>query len=70
MIRSSDVVDAASGLSPDEQEALLEVLRHRIAEQNRARLVSEVAEGRAEHASGRAEKASVQQIMNEARGEP
>jgi hypothetical protein len=69
MVRFSDIVDAANELSVDEQETLLEVLRHRIAERNRARLVDEVAEARAEFAAGQARTASVQEIMDEVNGE-
>ncbi|HJQ81307.1 MAG TPA: hypothetical protein VJ828_15205 [Lacipirellulaceae bacterium] len=62
----SDVVDAASGLSADEQEALLEILGRRLAERRRAQLVREVQEARTEFAAGHAQKASVDEIMNEA----
>lgn len=65
----SDVVDAASDLSADEQETLLEILRRRLAERNRAQLVRDVDEARAEFADGRAQPASVSDIMDEAGGE-
>ena len=66
----ADVVDAADRLSADEQESLLEILRRRIAERNRAKLADDVAEARAEFATGRARSATVQQIMDEVRREP
>jgi hypothetical protein len=62
----SDVVDAASDLSADEQEALLEILGRRLAERRRAQLVREVQEARTEFEAGHARKASVDEIMNEA----
>jgi hypothetical protein len=65
----SDVVDAASGLSADEQETLLEILSRRLAERKRAQLVRDVKEARAEFADGRARPASVSEIMDEAGGE-
>ena len=66
----SEIVDAADQLSVDEQETLLEILRHRLAERNRKRIVSEVAEARAEFTAGRTRAVSVEEIMDEARGEP
>lgn len=65
----SDIVDAADGLSADEQQALLELLQRRITERNRARLVEEVAEARQEYANGMAKPSSVKEIMDEVRGE-
>jgi hypothetical protein len=69
MTKFADIVSAADGLSTDEQEALLEILRRRIAERNRAELVREVSEARAEFARGESRPATVQQIMEEAYGE-
>jgi len=69
MTTFSEIVDAADNLSTDEQQVLLELLHRRIAERNRAELVLEVAESRAEFADGRAEPSSVKDIMDEVRGE-
>ena len=63
----AEVVDAADKLSADEQESLVGILRRRLAERNRAQLVDDVAEARAEFVSGRARSATVQQIMDEVR---
>ena len=65
----SDVVDAADKLSIDEQETLVEILRRRIAERNRAELVRDVKDARAEFAGGQSRPASVSDIMDEVRGE-
>jgi len=65
----SDVLDAAGGLSAEEQETLLEILRRRLAERRRAQVVREVADARAEFAEGHARPASVSEIMDEASGE-
>jgi hypothetical protein len=65
----SEILDAASDLSADEQATLLEILRQRLAERNRAQLVCHVNEARREFADGKARPASVDEIMNEARGE-
>jgi hypothetical protein len=69
MTTFSDVVDAADGLSVDEQETLVEILRRRIAKQNREALVRDVADARAEFQSGQPRTSSVSDIMNEVRGE-
>ena len=65
----SDVVDAADDLSVDEQEALVELLRRRIAKRNRDTLIRDVAEARAEFRSGQTRASSVSDIMDEVRGE-
>lgn len=62
----SDVVDAADELSVEEQEALLDILRRRIAERNRKQLVREVAAARAEFAQGATRPASAKEIVEEA----
>ena len=69
MTNFSEILDAADELSVDEQETLLEILQRRIAERNRARLVRDVAEARAEFANGQARPASVREIMDEVGGE-
>ena len=69
MTTFSDVVDATDDLSVDEQETLVEILRRRIAMQNRNALVRDVAEARAEYQSGRTAMKSASEIMDEVRGE-
>jgi hypothetical protein len=68
MTTFAEIVDAAEHLSSDEQAALLELLRRRIAARNRQSLVREVAEARAEFQGGRLGAASVADIIAEARG--
>ena len=69
MTTFSDVVDAADNLSVDEQETLVEILRHRIAKQYRDALGRDVAEARAEFQSGKTRATSVSDIMDAVRGE-
>ena len=69
MTTFSDVVDAASDLSIDEQETLLEILRRRIAQRNRDVLIRDVADARAEFQSEKTRAASVRDILDEVRGE-
>lgn len=70
MTTFSEVVEAADNLSVDEQETLVEILRHRIAKRNRAAVVRDVAEAHAEFQAGQALPATVREIMDEVRGEP
>ena len=69
MTTFSDVVDAADDLSVDEQETLVEIIRRRIAKRNRAVLIQEVAEARAEFQPSQTRASSVSDIMDEVRGE-
>jgi hypothetical protein len=65
----SDIVDAADSLSVDEQQTLVEILRRRIAERNRERLLHDVQEARREFGKGQTSPTSVKAIMDEVRGE-
>lgn len=69
MTTFSDVVDAADSLTVDKQETLIQILRRRIAKQNRDALVRDVADARAEFASGNTRATSVKDLMDEVRGE-
>lgn len=69
MTNFSEILDAASSLTADEQQTLLEIIGRRLAERNRAQLVRDVNEARAELADGRARSASVKEIMDEVNGE-
>ncbi len=54
-----NVLDAIEELPIDEQMELLEVIRRRLAEQGRQRVVNEVRDARAQFNSGGAKRASV-----------
>ena len=69
MTTFADVVDATDDLSVDEQQTLVEILRRRIAMQNRNALVRDVAEARAEYQSGQTGTKSASEIMDEVRGD-
>jgi hypothetical protein len=60
-----EVVDAANGLSTDEQEVLLELLSKWLVERRRAQLICDVKEAHNEFAQGTIRAASVSQIMEE-----
>lgn len=61
----SDVLDATERLSLDEKEALVQVLRHRTAEDRRNQLKREVAAARSEFAAGKCKPASPKQILRD-----
>jgi hypothetical protein len=65
----AEIIDAASSLSVDEQQALLEIIGRRLAEQNRSQIIRDVAAGRAEFAQGNAAPSTVGQVMSEVSGE-
>ena len=61
----SAVLDAADALSPQEQETLIDILRHRIAESNRQRLIEEVQEARRDFAQDQCQETTADEIMRE-----
>ena len=64
-LKFTDVVDSVEQLSTDEQEALVEIIRRRLAERRHEHLVAEVAEARAEYARGTAQPASADDLLAE-----
>jgi hypothetical protein len=59
------VVEAADGLSVDEQETLVAVLNRRLADRRRAELGEDVREGRREFKRGALRPATPDKIMKE-----
>lgn len=64
--RFADVVDTVETLSDEDQEALIDLLRRRLALRGRERILREVAEGRAEYEAGLLRPMTVEEIMSEA----
>jgi hypothetical protein len=60
-----EVLEAVGKLSPDEQEALLDIVRHRLAEQARKRLAQDIREARTEFAHGQCAPTTVEDLMKE-----
>jgi hypothetical protein len=60
-----EVLEAVGRLSSDEQETLLDIVRHRPAEQGRKRLVQDVREAREEFALGRCTPNTADDLMKE-----
>lgn len=61
----NEVVEAADSLSMTDQEALVDLLRHRLAAARRQEIERTVREARREFESGQAQIASVAEIMDE-----
>jgi hypothetical protein len=60
-----EVLDAIEHL-PDEQQAdLVDVVRRRLAEKGRQRIISDAREARTEHAAGQTRAMSVEDLMRE-----
>ena len=63
MTKFAQVLDSADGLALEEQESLVEVLQHRLAEHRRAELVAAVKAARQEFKAGRCRPATPAQIV-------
>ena len=63
MTKFAQVLDSADGLAFDEQESLVEVLQHRLAEHRRVELVEAVKSARREFKAGRCRPATPAQIV-------
>jgi hypothetical protein len=61
----NEVLEAIDHLPVDEQADLLEVVRRRLAERGRRRVIDDNKEARAQFASGGAKPATVDEIMGE-----
>ncbi|MCY4375422.1 MAG: hypothetical protein OXC31_16800 [Spirochaetaceae bacterium] len=64
---SADIIEAIDKLSQDEQEELVDVVRHRLAEAGRRRLAAEVAEARKDYASGHCRTVTPHELVREIR---
>ena len=63
MTKFAQVLDSAADLAVDEQESLVELLQHRLAEHRRAELVAAVKSARREFKEGRCRPATPAQIV-------
>lgn len=61
----NEVVEAADGLSPEEQVELVAILQRRLAEAGRRRVAAEVAEARREFAAGNCAAMSPPELIQE-----
>ncbi|MBM4045268.1 MAG: hypothetical protein FJ279_09155 [Planctomycetes bacterium] len=63
--RFQDVVEAVESLPPDDQALLVQIIRRRLLEQRRARLVEEVREARDAYRRGEFRRGTVDDLMKE-----
>jgi hypothetical protein len=63
----SDVVDAVDEMTVEEQETLLAIVRRRLLERGRQRVLRDVEEGRAALARGDCKLMTAAEIMKEVR---
>lgn len=63
--RLDQVLDSIENLSVDEQETLIELIRHRLAEKRRSEIAVNITQAQAEYQSGRVFRGNVKQIMDE-----
>ena len=61
----ADVVEAADQLTLDEQQALLDLLKRRISEQERKQILQDVEDGRQEYARGECRVATPEEILKD-----
>ena len=61
----NDLLEAAEFLSLDEQESLIDVLNHRIAENRRREIYKDVLSARKEYKEGKVKPATPENIIND-----
>jgi hypothetical protein len=60
-----EVLDAIEHLPEEQQADLIDVVRRRLAERGRQRIVADAREARAEHAAGGTRPMSIDDLMHE-----
>jgi len=60
-----EVLDAIEHLPEEQQADLVDVVRRRLAERGRQRIIADAREARAEHAAGRTRATSIEDLMRE-----
>ena len=60
-----EILEGAEGLSSDDQETLVEVLKNRLRERRRAELAQDVQVAQKEFAEGRCQPATPAELMKE-----
>ena len=60
-----DLLDAVELLSADEQETLVELVQHRVAERRRKRVAAEIADARTEFANDACQPVTPDELLSE-----
>ena len=64
-ISFQEAIEIIESLPEYQQEDLIDIIRHRLTEQRRQQLASNIKEARAEYARGEIKKGSVDDLMKE-----
>ena len=67
--RFADIVDATDQLSPDDQLALVDIIRRRLSDQERDQMAKDIADGKSEFDGGSLKPATAKTIMDDFRDE-
>ncbi|MBD2726851.1 hypothetical protein H6G96_11045 [Nostoc sp. FACHB-892] len=65
--RLDQVLESIENLSVDEQETLIDLISHRLAERRRSEIAANIAQAQVEYQSGKVFRGTVTQIMDELR---
>ncbi|MBW4424041.1 MAG: hypothetical protein KME50_06155 [Nostoc desertorum CM1-VF14] len=65
--RLDQVLESIENLSVDEQETLIDLITHRLAERRRSEIAANIAQAQVEYQSGKVFRGTVTQIMDELR---
>jgi uncharacterized protein (UPF0248 family) len=60
-----EVLDAIEHLPEEQRTDLIDVVRHRIAERGRQRILADARDARVEHAAGKTRAMSIEDLMGE-----
>jgi len=63
--RLDQVLESIEDLSVDEQETLIDLIRHRLAERRRSEIAANIAQAQVEYQTGKVFRGTVTQIMDE-----
>ncbi|MHC5730884.1 MAG: hypothetical protein ACYTXY_43635 [Nostoc sp.] len=67
VFRLDQVLESIEDLSVDEQETLIDLIRHRLAERRRSEIAANIAQAQVEYQTGKVFRGNVTQIMDELR---
>jgi len=60
-----EILDAVGGLSTEDQLALVDIVKHRLAEQARKKIAADVQEAKQEFAEGQCRPVTIDQLRDE-----
>ncbi|QKQ74280.1 hypothetical protein [Nostoc sp. TCL240-02] len=63
--RLDQVLESIEDLSVDEQETLIDLISHRLAERRRSEIAANIAQAQVEYQTGKVFRGTVTQIMDE-----